>query len=99
MGDARERTALAWTRSALNFAVSGALIARAGFVAHLDGLGVACALAGAGLAFVTWHHGQTLYRRRGTAGASAQQQPIEFALLTAATVLTGAAAVIVTLAV
>jgi len=46
---ARERTALAWTRSALTMAASGVLIARAAFVGHLAVLGVVSAVAMASL--------------------------------------------------
>jgi len=45
LGLARERTMLAWTRSALIVAASGTLIARAAFVGHLALLGVATAVA------------------------------------------------------
>ncbi len=95
---ARDRTALAWTRSALNMAASGTLIARAGFTAHLVGLGVASAIAMATMAWLTWRHGEMLYRERGHAGASPHLQTAAFGLLTAATSLTAAVAIVVTIA-
>ena len=63
-GLARERTALAWTRSALTMAASGVLIARAAFVGHLAVLGVVSAVAMAILSGLTWRNGQATYRER-----------------------------------
>jgi uncharacterized membrane protein YidH (DUF202 family) len=97
-GGARERTALAWTRSALNMAASGTLIARAGFAAHLSGLGIASALATATLAYLTWRHGRAIYHARGRAGAFPHHQPGALSLLTTATLLTAAVAIVVTIA-
>jgi uncharacterized membrane protein YidH (DUF202 family) len=96
-GTARERTRLAWTRSALNMAASGTLIARAGFVAHLDALGVASAIAMATIALLTWRHGQAIYGDRGLAGSFPHHQPGALGLLTAATVLIAAVAIVVTI--
>jgi hypothetical protein len=73
-GLARDRTALAWTRSALNMAGSGALIARAGFAANLNVLGVVAAIAMGAIAALTWRHGWTLYRDRTRADARPPQQ-------------------------
>jgi uncharacterized membrane protein YidH (DUF202 family) len=98
-GGARERTALAWTRSALNMAGSGALIARAGFAAHLDALGVACAVAMGTMATLTWRHGQSLYRQRLALDAAPGGQTLALGLLTAATVVTSAVAIVVTVAI
>jgi hypothetical protein len=97
-GLARERTALAWTRSALNMAASGTLIARAAFVGHLAVLGVATAVAMATFSALTWHHGQVIYRERHGPGITGRAQTRAFALLTGATVLTAAIAIIVTIA-
>jgi uncharacterized membrane protein YidH (DUF202 family) len=98
-GLARDRTALAWTRSALNMAASGTLIARAGFTAHLDALGVACAVGTAAMAWLTWRHGQVIYRQRGQAGAAPRLQITAFGLLTAASCVTAAVAIVVTIAI
>ena len=98
-GLARDRTALAWTRSALNLAASGTLIARAGFAAHLDALGVATAIGMATIALLTWRHGQTIYRARGLADTFPQRQPGALGALTAATLLTAAIAIVVTIAI
>jgi uncharacterized membrane protein YidH (DUF202 family) len=98
-GDARERTAFAWTRSALNMAASGTLISRAGFTAHLDALGIASAFAIATMAYLTWRHGRTIYGERGRAEAFRHHQPGALRLLTAATVLTASVAVVVTVAI
>jgi uncharacterized membrane protein YidH (DUF202 family) len=98
-GLARDRTALAWTRSALNMAASGTLIARAGFTAHLDALGVVCAIAMATMAWLTWRHGQVIYRERGQPGMRPHLQTTAFGLLTAATSLIAATAIAVTVAI
>ena len=85
-----ERTALAWTRSALNLAANGTLIARAAFVAGLPVVGVAVAVAIAAGTVLVWRHGQliTLARRRRTAGPHHQAEPLRLlsvlALATAA---------------
>jgi hypothetical protein len=97
-GLARERTALARTRSALNIAASGTLIARAAFVEHLSVLGVVTAVAMATLSALTWRHGQVIYRQRHPPGMTPHVQTSALGLLTAATVLIAAIAVIVTTA-
>ena len=96
-GLARERTSLAWTRSALNMAASGTLIARAAFVEHLAVLGVATVVAMATLSALTWRHGQVTYRKRHHPGMESHVQTSAFGLLTKATVLIAAIAVIVTI--
>jgi uncharacterized membrane protein YidH (DUF202 family) len=98
-GAARERTALAWTRSALNMSASGVLIARAAFAGHLDALGVASAVVMAGLALGTWAHGRAIYLDRGRAGGFPHHQAGAFGLLTAATLLIAAVAVVVSIAI
>lgn len=97
-GSARERTALSWTRSALNIAATGVLIARFGFTAHFDAVGVASAGAMAVIALVTWRHGRSLYRDRGIAPTRAVPQARALVLLTATTCLIAIAALIVTVA-
>lgn len=96
-GLARDRTSLAWTRSALNMAASGTLIARAGFTAQLAALGVAIAIVMATIALLTWRYGQTLYRDRGP-GGTLHPQAGALAALTAATMLIAAVALVVTIA-
>jgi hypothetical protein len=96
-GQARDRTRLAWTRSALNMAASGTLIARAAFVAHLDALGVAIAIAMATMALLIWRHGWAIFRERGVAGAFPHHQPGALGALTAATLITAAVATLVTI--
>jgi uncharacterized membrane protein YidH (DUF202 family) len=98
-GRARERTALAWTRSALNMAASGTLIARAAFAARLDVLGVAGAIAMATLAWLTWRHGREIYYGRELSGAVTHPQTRALGLLTAATLLIALVAVVVTIAI
>ena len=98
-GLARDRTTLAWTRSALNLATIGVLIARAGFVARLDLLGVLSAIAMGAIALLTWRYSHAVYRDRGGAGRFPHHQPAAIVLLTAATLFTGAVALIVTIAV
>lgn len=96
-GLARDRTRLAWTRSALNMAASGTLIARAGFAAHLDAVGLVSAIAMATMALLTWRHGRAIYRERGVAGTFPHHQPGALGLLTTATLLTAAVAILVTI--
>jgi hypothetical protein len=98
-GLARDRTALAWTRSALNMAGSGALIARAGFAANLDVLGVVAALTMAAVAALTWRHGWTLYRGRARADAPPGQQTGALGLLTTATLAIAIVAIVFSTAV
>ena len=98
-GLARERTALAWTRSALTMAASGVLIARAAFVGHLPVLGVVSAVAMAILAALTWRRGQVIYRERREPWTPRRLQMGAFGLLTAATVLIAAIAIVVTVAI
>jgi uncharacterized membrane protein YidH (DUF202 family) len=96
-GGAPERTVLSWTRSALNMAVSGTLIARAGFAANLDALGVATTITMAMSALLVWRHGERLYVARVRDGF-AHRQPRALGALTAATLLTAALAIVVTIA-
>jgi uncharacterized membrane protein YidH (DUF202 family) len=98
-GLAVERTALAWTRSALNMAASGALISRAAFEAHLVALGVVSAVGAAVLSILTWHHGRTVYRERRHLGVPPRLQTRAFGLLSAATTLVAVIAAIVTVAI
>lgn len=98
-GLARERTALAWTRSALTMAASGVLIARAAFVGHLPALGVVSAVAMAILSALTWRHGHAIYRDRREAWMPERLQMAAFGLLTGATVLIAAIAIVVTVAI
>lgn len=98
-GLARERTALAWTRSALTMAASGVLIARAAFVGHLALLGVVSAIAMAILSALTWRNGQAIYRERREPWMPQRLQMAAFGLLTAATVLIAAIAIVVTVAI
>lgn len=98
-GLARERTALAWTRSALNMAASGTLITRAAFVGHLAALGVVCAIAMATLAALTWRHGRVIYYERREPGMLPHLQTAAFGLLMAATVSIAAIATVVTIAI
>ena len=94
-GLARERTALAWTRSALTMAASGVLITRAAFVGHLAWLAVVSAVAIATLSVLTWHHGQVIYREHREPGMQ-RLRTVAFGLLTAATVLIASVAIVVT---
>ena len=99
-GLARERTALAWTRSALTMAASGVLIARAAFVGHLPELGVVSAAAMAILVRARrGGSGQVIYRDRREPWMPQRLQTAAFGLLTAATVLIAAIAIVVTIAI
>jgi uncharacterized membrane protein YidH (DUF202 family) len=98
-GLARERTALAWTRSAVAMAASGVLIARAAFVGHLPVLGVVSAVAMAIVSALTWRNGQAIYRERHQPWMPQRLQTAAFGLLTVATVLIAAIAIVVTVAI
>ncbi len=98
-GVARERTALAWTRSALTMAASGVLIARAAFVGHLPVLGVVSAVAMAILSALTWRNGRAIYRERREPWMPQRLQTAAFGRLTAATALIAAIATVVTVAI
>jgi uncharacterized membrane protein YidH (DUF202 family) len=98
-GLARERTSLAWTRSGLSIAASGALIVRACFSAHLDVLGIVIAIFMAIFALVIWRHGQETYAGPGPPDADRRRQRRALAGLTTATLVTALLAIIVTLAV
>ena len=51
------------------------------------------------MALLTWRHGQTIYRARGLADTFPQRQPGALGALTAATLLTAAVAIVVTIAI
>lgn len=93
---ARERTALAWTRSGLNMAATGALISRGAFEGRLDGLAIASALALAALSALTWDRGRIIYRLRRGPGAHVAVETEAFWLLTLATVGVAVLAIVVT---
>ncbi len=63
-GLAADRTALAWTRSALNLAATGLLLIRTAFTSGLPTLGVAIAAALAPAVLTVWRHGQQFSSRR-----------------------------------
>lgn len=96
--DAIDRTALSWTRSSLSIAASGVLIARAAFVAELDALGVACAIAMAAVAYLTYRHGRMVYTRPDQPGEFAHPHATTLGRLTLATVAIAVVAVAVTIA-
>jgi uncharacterized membrane protein YidH (DUF202 family) len=98
-GLARERTSLAWTRSGLSIAASGALIVRGCLSAHLDALGIVIAVVMAIVAVVVWRHGQQTYAEPGLSAPDRRRQSRVLAGLTIATVFTALLAIIVTLAV
>jgi hypothetical protein len=77
---------------------SGILIARAAFMADLDALGVVVAIAMAVMALLTWRHGQATLSDRELAGPRSHHQPAALRRLTAGTVLIGAVAIMVTVA-
>ncbi len=94
-GQARERTALAWTRSALNMAAIGILIARGAFEGQLDALGVASGIALAALSGLTWNRGRIIYRLRRGSGFHVAVETESFWLLTLATVAVAVLAILV----
>ncbi len=98
-GLAGDRTALAWTRSALSIAVTGVLTARAAFAARLGWLGVISGLAMAALSIAVYRHALSLYPGRRLPGPLRHDQAGAFQLLTAVTLATAAVAIIVVLAI
>jgi uncharacterized membrane protein YidH (DUF202 family) len=96
-GLARDRTALAWTRSALSLLAIGTLIARAAFNEDLDVLGALTALVTAALALLTWRYGRVLYREREIDSSEAHHQPGALGFLMAAALLAAAVALVVTI--
>jgi uncharacterized membrane protein YidH (DUF202 family) len=98
-GLARERTSLAWTRSGLSIAASGALIVRGCLSAHLDALGIVIAVVMAIVAISVWRHGQETYSEPGLSAPDRRRQSGILAGLTIATVLTALLAIVVTFAV
>jgi putative membrane protein len=83
----RERTALAWERSALGFAALAGIVL--GIAARRDAPGLlVLAVALLALAAIVWRHGRRVYERTAVA---AQPRPI--ALLTLATVVAALAAI------
>jgi uncharacterized membrane protein YidH (DUF202 family) len=96
-GLARDRTALAWTRSALSMLAIGTLIARAAFNEHLDVLGALTALVTAALGLLTWRYGRVLYRDRAVAGSEPHHQPGALGFLMLAALAAAVVALVVTI--
>ena len=96
-GLARDRTALAWTRSALAMLAIGTLIARAAFEADLDVLAVIAAIATLALALVTWRQGNSLYRERAVDSSEPHHQPGALGFLMSTTLLIAVVALVVTI--
>jgi uncharacterized membrane protein YidH (DUF202 family) len=96
-GLARDRTALAWTRSALSMLAIGTLIARAAFVADLEVLAVIAAIATVALALLTWRQGNALYRERAVASSQPHHQPGALGVLMSVTLLIAVVALVVTI--
>ena len=80
-------------------AASGTLIARAGYPAHLDTLGVASRFAMATVALLTWRDGQALYRAAAIRACPDCSRRARFGLSTAATLLIAIVAIVVTIAI
>jgi len=96
-GLARDRTALAWTRSALSMLAIGTLIARAAFEADLNVLGVIAAAGTLALALLTWRQGNLLYRERAVDSSEPHHQPGALGFLMSATLVVAVVALIVTI--
>ena len=95
-GLAHDRTALAWTRSALSMLAIGTLIARAAFEANLDVLAVIAGIATLTLALVTWRQGNSLYRERAVSSSEPHHQPGALGFLMSTTLLIAVVALVVT---
>ena len=90
-GVARERTGLAWERSAFSIAALGGLVL--GVAAHRDAPGLlAVSLALIAVAAAVWRHGRAAYQR-----AEVAAHPRALALLTTVTALTALVAAVVVL--
>lgn len=96
-GLARDRTALAWTRSALSMLAIGTLIARAAFEADLEVLAVIAAIATVALALLTWRQGNVLYRERAADSSQPHHQPGALGVLMSVTLLIAVVALVVTI--
>lgn len=94
-GLARDRTALAWTRSALGLLAIGTLIARAAFEADLDVVAVIAAIAALALALGTWRQGNALYRERAVGAEQPHHQPGALGFLMSVTLLIAVFALVV----
>jgi uncharacterized membrane protein YidH (DUF202 family) len=97
-GLARDRTALAWTRSALSMLAIGTLITRAAFEADLDVLAVIAAIATVALAVLTWRQGNALYRVRAVDSSRPHHQPGALGVLMSVTLVIAVVALVVTIA-
>jgi uncharacterized membrane protein YidH (DUF202 family) len=87
----RERTGLAWQRSAFSFVAFGGVVL--GIAAHRDAPGLlALSVALIAVAGVVWRQGRSAYQR-----AEVTAQPRLLALLSAGTALAGFVAAIVVL--
>jgi uncharacterized membrane protein YidH (DUF202 family) len=95
-GRARERTALAWMRSALSMLACAGLVARAGVSGHHVGLGLAAAVVlvavAVAVAVVTWRHGEMVGRQPAI---RVPTQTRAFRLLTVSTLLVAAVSLVV----
>jgi uncharacterized membrane protein YidH (DUF202 family) len=85
-GRASERTALGWTRSALNLTANGILVARAAFSSGIPALGFVLSAAIGPLMFLLWRHGQRLASVRWPQTGEAHQQATPLRALTRLTV-------------
>lgn len=95
-GLAGDRTALAWRRSALSMVGTAVLVGRAGFTAHLEAVGLITGLIMTLVAWFTWLYGHTIYQERRLSTVHTHHQSTALAILTAATMLTGAVAIALT---
>jgi uncharacterized membrane protein YidH (DUF202 family) len=95
-GLARDRTALAWTRSALGMLAIGTLIARAATEADLNGIAVIVAIATLAVGLLTWRQGNALYRERAVDSSEPHHQPGALGFLMSVTLLIAAVALVVT---
>lgn len=75
---------------------SAVLIGRAGFTAHMEAVGLITGLMMTLVAWFTWLYGHTIYQERRLSTAHTRHEPAALALLTAATMLTAAVAIVLT---
>lgn len=86
LGVSGDRTRLAWSRSALNLAANGVLIARAAAEARLIAIAIALAAAVAGAAMLVWRHGDSLAPARRRPAPGCHHQELALLQLSALTV-------------
>ena len=93
-GLAPERTALAWTRSALALAVIAVLAVRRGAEGDLPDLAYPAGVVLFGAAIAVWMYGASIYQRRSAGTGDPASRAVAFRIMSAGTVAIAAVAVV-----